>query len=155
MSSFSVCLYFSKSVGREEMRRRITALPECRPDPEEPGMYWAGQVHISLGDVGQEYKVTEIRHTVGLEVGDFYVNLTVFGGDEEGFFEKWDRALDLLAYGEDAVAIRESAFVMLVQKNGKLTLDSSGKGMSDFYREYVLTKHQAELAPFGQLEGVD
>ena len=155
MASYGFKLYFSKSLDREEMRRRITAFPDCRPDPDGPDMYWADWVHFGLGNLNLAHTQKEIHHALGLEVGDFYVSLKVFVPDEEAFFQKWDRALDLLAFGEDAVALKEFGFPMLLQKDGKLTLDSSEKGMSAYYRDYVLSKRSAELAPFDELKEVD
>lgn len=155
MPSFGFKLYFAPSVHRDEMRRRILALPECKPKPDQPDSYWSSYVNFHLGNLDQEQKQKEILHTTGLEVGDFYVSLKVYTGDEEAFKEKWDRALDLLAHGEDAVAIQEFESILLIQKKNQLTLDSPSQDLAPYYRDYILSKRTAELAPLGNLKEPD
>lgn len=151
MASYGFDLYFDKKTGREEMLQRITSLANCKPVPDEPGTYYFEDVHMSLSTPAHSKAAAEILQATGLEVGDFSVEIYVNTAADEALEERWDRALDLLANGDDAIAVQESEWVLLIQKDGQLTLDNSGEMLSTYYREHLLSKRPAKLAPLGRL----
>lgn len=151
MASYGFNLYFSKKVDRQTALDRILALPGCKPDPDSPDDYWSEWVHLRLGQVDQTFIQKNIKQSTGLEVGEFYVAIRVHTAEEEAFLEKWDRTLELLSSGEDAIAIKEFCAIMFIQRDGQLTLDNSGEDLSPYYRDYILSKRPAQLAPLGLL----
>ena len=151
MASYGFTLYFSKKLDRATALKRILALPGCKPDPDSPDSYWSEWVHLNLGNVDHPYMQRNIRHTTGLEVGEFYVALRVHTADETAFRQKWDRTLELLSPGEDTIAIKEFCAIIFIQRDGQLTLDDSNGDLSPYYRDYILSKRPAQLAPLGLL----
>lgn len=151
MASYGFNLYFSKKVDRKTAAERILALPDCKPDPNSPDDYWSERVHLRLSQSDQTSLQKQIQRDTGLEVGDFYVAVRVHTAEEEAFLQKWDRILALLSDRVDAIAIKEFCAIMLTQRDGQLTLDSSGEDLSPHYRDYILSKRPAQLAPLGLL----
>lgn len=151
MASYGIDLYFDKRMEREKMLQRITSLAGCKPVPDEPGTYYFEDVHVSLSNVAHSKAPAEIRQSTGLEVGSFSVEIYVNTAADEAFEERWDRALDLLASGEDAIAVHESEWILLIQRDGQLTLDNSGEVLSPYYRDYLLSRRPAKLEPLGRL----
>lgn len=151
MASYGFTLYFSKKLDRATALERILALPACKPDPDLTDHYWSEWVHLNLGNVDHSYTQRNIRHTTGIEAGDFYVAIRVHTAEEEAFRQKWDRTLDLLSSGEDAIALKEFCAIMFIQRDGQLTLDNSNGDLSPYYRDYILSKRPAQLAPLGLL----
>lgn len=155
MASYGFNLYFDKKLQREEMLRRIQALPDCKPVPDQAGTCYFEYVHLRLSQNAQSRTPKEIHQACGLQVGDFYVNVAVGTAADEAFEEKWDRTLDLLAPGEDAIAIKELGWILLIHRDGQLTLDNSNGMLSPHYRAYIANKRPAQIAPLGELPESD
>ena len=151
MARYCIDLYFDKKLSRQELIGRITSIAGCRAVPDEPDTYTFDQVHISLAELPHSQTPAEIRHATGLEVPAYHLEVYVHSAADEAFQERWDRVLDLLAGGEDAVAIHESECILHVQKNGQLTLDNTGETLSPHYRDYILRKRPAQQARLGIL----
>ena len=155
MSSFSIELYFPKSLDRPEALRRLKLLPDHRPDEDRVDMGWSGHVHWSIATFDHQYTVDRIQRYLGMSVGDFSVRLTIHNPGEDGMLQQWDRALDLLDYNDDTIALYELADILFIQKDGKLTLDTQSDYPSDFLRAHVMRRRQAEAKPLGCLEELD
>ena len=151
MARYCIDLYFDKKLGREELLGRITTMAGCQRVPDEPDTYYFEHVHLSLCHLPQSRTSDEIRQATGLEVNDFHLEVYVHTAADVAFEERWDRVLDLLAGGENAVAVHESEWVLLVQRNGQLTLDNTGEMLSPCYRDYILSKRPAQLESLGRL----
>ena len=151
MARYCIDLYFDKELSREKLQGRIATMAGCQPVADQPDNYCFEHVHISLGHLTQSKTADEIRQATGLEVNDLHVEVYVHTATDEAFEERWDRALDLLADGKNAVAVHESEWILLTQRNGQLTLDDTGEILSPYYRDYILSKRPAELASLGSL----
>ena len=151
MAKFSVNLYFPKSLSREEALRRLAALPNRGPGSEAPEVGSTGNVSWQIGNTDHQYTADRIQRSTGMPVGDFYIRLTVSQPDDATMLEKWDRIVDLLEYGEDTVCLYQLEDVLLLQKDGKLTLDSQSDYQSDLFRDHVRRRRQAEVKALGCL----
>lgn len=98
---------------------------------------------LQTGSAWVHLRQKNIRQSTGLEVGEFYVAIRVHTAEEGALFQKWDRTLELLSSGEDAIAIKEFCAIMFLQRDGQLTLDNSREDLSPYYRDYILSKRPA------------
>jgi hypothetical protein len=150
VASFSLGLYSPEFQDRQQLLSRLESLPNYRNDRDGPDMGWSGNVHWRLGTV-EPYLAEGIRSLLDMAVGPYYFSLTVFQADDEIILEKWERIVDLLEPGEDCLALYQSSEVILVQRDGKLALDSQSGYLSEFFRNHVLQRRQAEIKPLGYL----
>jgi len=80
------------------------------------------------------------RYT-GIQVGNFSIQLTE------------ELLLDLLDYGDDAVALHQWTDILLIQRDGKLTLNSQSHHQE--FRERLLRRRPAQIEPLGYLDALD
>ncbi len=128
MSSYFYELYFADSVQPATLRERVLALPEVKPDPEFPDQYWVGRVHLVLDCEEAEEMIDSIEPRTGIRTGSFSLDVGVHSFSQNDTNLMLDLVLDILAEGEDAVAVYLSERIMLMQKDGKLYVDSSQMG---------------------------
>mgnify|MGYP003584636769 FL=1 len=152
MAKFAVNLYFPQSLTRDEALRRLKALPQQSKVSDDPEVGASGMVIWQIAATDHQYTADRIRRSLGMAVGDFYLRLTVSQPDDEDLLEKWDRITDLLEYGEDAVCLYQLSDILLIQKDGKLTLDSDSGYQSPVFHNHVKRRRQAEVKPLGCLQ---
>ena len=125
MSSYFYELYFAESVQPATLRERVQALPGVKPDPEAPDQYWVGRVHLMLDCEDAEEMIEFIQPRTGIRTGSFSLDVGVHSFSQADTNLMLDVVLDILAEGEDAVAVYQSERIMLMQKDGKLSVDAS------------------------------
>ena len=125
MSSYFYELYFAESVQPGTLRERVQALPGARPDPEAPDQFWVGRVHLMLDCEEAEEMIDSIEPRTGIRTGSFSLDLGVHSFSQADTNLMLDVVLDILSGGEDAVAVYQSERIMLMQKDGKLYVNSS------------------------------
>ncbi|MBX3168585.1 MAG: hypothetical protein KF760_14305 [Candidatus Eremiobacteraeota bacterium] len=125
MSSYFYELYFADSVQPATLRERILALPEVKPDPQSPDQFWVGRVHLVLDCEDAEEMLDSIEPRTGIRTGSFSLDVGVHSFSQADTNLMLDVLMDILAEGEDAVAVYLSERIMLMQKDGKLYVDSS------------------------------
>ena len=125
MSSYFYELYFAESVQPATLRERVRALPRVKPDPEAPDQYWVGRVQLMLDCEEAEEMIDCIQPRTGIRTGSFSLDVGVHSFSQADTNVMLDVVLDILAGGEDAVAVYLAERIMLMQKGGELYVDAS------------------------------
>ena len=123
MSSYFYELYFTESVQAGTIRERVLALPGVKPDPEYPDQYWVGRVHLVLDCEEAEEMIDCIEPRTGIRTGSFSLDVGVHSFSQAHTNLMLDVVMDILAGGEDVVAVYLSERILLMQKDGEIHVD--------------------------------
>ena len=123
MADFSVAIFFDRSVTRDRLVERISALPELKR--EDQHNYWSGVVHLIFHGTGVERISSVLRERFGFHAGEFCLEVGVYSYGSEPGHRMNQVILAILGGGEDAVGVFDFCDVAFTQLGGVLTMDNS------------------------------
>lgn len=148
MSSYFFGLHFSEKVSRQELQEKINSLPGIKQGPEGPDHYWAGGVHLVFHDEDLEPMIRDIEKYTGQVSGRYSLGVGVHDLTQDSTNQMLEVILALTPT-HDFVAIYQSESLMLWQKEGQLTVDSTA--LSQQTRDYLSARRPCRIDDISQL----